>query len=120
MNVCIIALLTTFLTFSNSYIFVKNINSKYPISRPHYDNSIKRIENANQPFQPNNDNNNQTTFTKKKHPISRNHHEKYIKRLNSKNQTTQDLGILGEDDDYFKNLFQEIRIDISGFLKNYY
>ena len=118
MNVCIIALLTTFLTFSNSYIFVKNINSKYPISRPHYDNSIKRIENANQPFQPNNDNNNQTTFTKKKHPISRNHHEKYIKRLNSKNQTTQDLGILGEDDDYFKNLEELERIISSNYTKN--
>ena len=42
MNVCIVALLATFFTFSNSYIFVKNTNGKYPISRPHYDNTKKR------------------------------------------------------------------------------
>jgi cell division protease FtsH len=109
MNLCIIALLTTF-TFTNAYdVFMKNTKPKYPISRPHYENSIKRLENANQPFQPN-DSNNQTTFIKKRHPISKNHHENYIKRLNSKNQTTQDLGILGENDEYFQNLEELERI----------
>lgn len=118
MKFCIIALVTTFLTFSNSYIFVKNINGKYPISRPHYDNSIKRLENANQPFQPNDHHNNQTTFVKKQHPISRNYHEDYIKRLNSKNQTIQDSGILGEDDDYFQNLEELERIISSNYTNN--
>jgi len=118
MNVCIIALLASFFTFSSSYIFVKNINGKYPISRPHYDNSIKRLENANQPFQPNDHHNNQTTFVKKQHPISRNYHEDYIKRLNSKNQTIQDYGILGEDDDYFQNLEELERIISSNYTKN--
>jgi ATP-dependent Zn protease len=117
MKFCIIALLTTFLTFSNSYIFVKNIGGKYPISRPHYDNAKKRLENANQPFQPN-DNNNQTTFVKKQHPISRNYHEDYIKRLNSKNQTIQDAGILGEEDEYFQNLEDLERILSSNYTKN--
>ena len=117
MNICIVALLTTFLTFSNSYIFVKNIGDKYPISRPYYDNTKKRLENANQPFQPN-DNNNQTTFVKKQHPISRNYHEDYIKRLNSKNQTIQDAGILGEEDEYFQNLEDLERILSSNYTKN--
>ena len=117
MNFCIIALVTTFLTFSESYIFVKNIGGKYPISRPHYDNSIKRLENANQPFQPN-QNNNQTTFVKKQHPISRNYHEDYIKRLNSKNQTVQDSGILGEEDEYFQNLDELERIISSNYTKD--
>ena len=118
MKFCIIALVTTFLTFSDSYIFVKNIGGKYPISRPHYDNSIKRLENANQPFQPN-QNNNQTTFVKKQHPISRNYHEDYIKRLNSKNQTIQDSGILGEEEDeYFQNLDELERIISSNYTKD--
>jgi cell division protease FtsH len=119
MNVCIVALVATFFTFSNSYIFVKNTNGKYPISRPHYDNSQKRLENANQPFQPNDNNNNQTTFIKRKHPISKNHHENYIKRLNSKNQTIQDAGILGEEEDeYFQNLEDLERIISSNFTNN--
>lgn len=117
MNFCIVALVVSFFTFSNSYIFVKNTNGKYPISRPHYDNSKKRLENANQPFQPN-DNNNQTTFVKKQHPISRNYHEDYIKRLNSKNQTIQDAGILGEEDEYFQNLDELERIISSNYTKN--
>ena len=117
MNICIVALLTTFLTFSNSYIFVKNIGGKYPISRPYYDNTKKRLENANQPFQPN-DNNNQTTFVKKQHPISRNYHEDYIKRLNSKNQTVQDAEILGEDGEYFQNLEDLERILSSNYTSN--
>ncbi len=117
MNFCIVALLGSLFTFTDSYIFVKNTNGKYPISRPHYDNSIKRLENANQPFQPNNSNN-QTTFIKKKHPISRSYHEDYVKRLNSKNQTVQDYGILGEDDDYFQNLEELERIISSNYTKN--
>ena len=118
MKFCIIALLTTFLTFSNAYdVFIKNTKPKYPISRPHYDNSIKRLENANQPFQPN-QNNNQTTFVKKQHPISRNYHEDYIKRLNSKNQTIQDSGILGEEDEYFQNLDELERIISSNYTKD--
>lgn len=118
MKFCIIALLTTFLTFSNAYdVFIKNTKPKYPISRPHYDNSIKRLENANQPFQPN-QNNNQTTFVKKQHPISRNYHEDYIKRLNSKNQTVQDSGILGEEDEYFQNLDELERIISSNYTKD--
>ena len=118
MNFCIIALVTTFLTFSDAYdVFIKNTKPKYPISRPHYDNSIKRLENANQPFQPN-DNNNQTTFVKKHHPISKNHYESYIKRLNSKNQSIQDSGILGDDDDYFQNLEELERIISSNYTKD--
>ena len=118
MNFCIIALVTTFLTFSDAYdVFIKNTKPKYPISRPHYDNSIKRLENANQPFQPN-QNNNQTTFVKKHHPISKNHYESYIKRLNSKNQSIQDSGILGEDDDYFQNLEELERIISSNYTKD--
>jgi len=117
MKFCILALLASFITFSDSYIFVKNTKGKYPISRPHYENSIKRLENANQPFQPN-DNNNQTTFIKKRHPISKNHHESYIKRLNSKNQSVQDSGILGEDDDYFQSLEDLERILSSNYTKN--
>jgi len=120
MNFCIVALLASFFTFSNSYIFVKNTNGKYPVSRPHYDNSKKRLENANQPFQPNG-NNNQTTFVKKQHPISRNYHEDYIKRLNSKNQTIQDSGILGEEEDeYFQNLEDLERIISSNYTNNDY
>jgi len=121
MKFCIIALLASFLNFSKSYVFIKNTNGKYPISRPHYDNSKKRLENANQPFQPNDDdnnNNNQTSFLKKQHPISRNYHENYIKRLNSKNQTTQDLSILGEDDEYNKNIEELERIISSNYTKN--
>ena len=118
MNFCIIALLTTFLTFSNAYdVFIKNTKPKYPISRPHYENSIKRLENANQPFQPN-DSNNQTTFIKKHHPISKNHYESYIKRLNSKNQSIQDSGILGDDDDYFQNLDELECIISSNYTKD--
>ena len=118
MNFCIVALLASILTFSNGYdVFIKNTKPKYPISRPHYENSIKRLENANQPFQPN-DSNNQTTFIKKRHPISKNHHENYIKRLNSKNQSIQDSGILGEDDDYFQNLDDLERILSSNYTKN--
>ena len=118
MKFCIIALVTTFLTFSDAYdVFIKNTKPKYPISRPHYDNSIKRLENANQPFQPN-QNNNQTTFVKKQHPISRNYHEDYIKRLNSKNQTIQDSGILGEEDEYFQNLDELERIISSNYTKD--
>lgn len=118
MKFCIIALVTTFLTFSDAYdVFIKNTKPKYPISRPHYDNSIKRLENANQPFQPN-QNNNQTTFVKKQHPISRNYHEDYIKRLNSKNQTVQDSGILGEEDEYFQNLDELERIISSNYTKD--
>ena len=119
MKFCIIALLTTFLTFSNAYdVFIKNTKPKYPISRPHHNNNaIKRLENANQPFQPN-DNNNQTTFVKKHHPISKNHYESYIKRLNSKNQSIQDSGILGEDDDYFQNLEELERIISSNYTKD--
>jgi cell division protease FtsH len=118
MNFCIIALLASILTLSNGYdVFIKNTKPKYPISRPHYDNSIKRLESANQPFQPN-DNNNQTTFVKKHHPISKNHYESYIRRLNSKNQSVQDSGILGEDDDYFQNLDDLERILSSNYTKN--
>jgi cell division protease FtsH len=118
MNFCIVALLASILTFSNGYdVFIKNTKPKYPISRPHYDNSIKRLENANQPFQPN-DNNNQTTFVKKHHPISKNHYESYIKRLNSKNQSIQDSGILGEEEDYFQNLDDLERILSSNYTKN--
>ena len=118
MNFCIVALLASILTFSNGYdVFIKNTKPKYPISRPHYDNSIKRLENANQPFQPN-DNNNQTTFVKKQHPISKNHYESYIKRLNSKNQSIQDSGILGEEEDYFQNLDDLERILSSNYTKN--
>ena len=118
MKFCIIALVTTFLTFSDAYdVFIKNTKPKYPISRPHYENSIKRLENANQPFQPN-DSNNQTTFIKKHHPISKNHYESYIKRLNSKNQSIQDSGILGDDDDYFQNLDELERIISSNYTKD--
>ena len=117
MKFCIVALLTTF-TFISAYdVFMKNTKPKYPISRPHYENSIKRLENANQPFQPN-DSNNQTTFIKKHHPISKNHYESYIKRLNSKNQSVQDSGILGEEDEYFQNLDELERIISSNYTKD--
>jgi cell division protease FtsH len=117
MNFCITALLASFMTFSNGYFLIRNMNDKYPISRPHYENSIKRLENANQPFQPN-DNNNQTTFVKKQHPISKNHHESYIRRLNSKTQSIQDSEILGEEDEYFQNLEHLESILSSNYTKN--
>ena len=115
-----ICLLFLFVSNTQSFTFIKtnnNNNGKYPISRPHYENSIKRLENANQPFQPN-DSNNQTTFIKKHHPISKNHYESYIKRLNSKNQSIQDSGILGDDDDYFQNLDELERIISSNYTKD--
>ena len=115
MRYCII-LWGFLLGFTNSFIIIKHTDGKYPISRPHYENIKKRLENANRPFQP--DDNSQTTFIQKnKHPISRNYHEDYIKRLNSKNKTIQDLGMLG-DDDYFKNLEDLESIISSNYTNN--
>lgn len=118
MNFCIFVLLGTFFIYSDSYIFVKNTNHKYPISRPHYESSDKKLENANKPYIPPNENNNQTTFVKRKHPISKNHHENFVKRLNSKNQTIQERGILGEDDEYFQNLDELERLINNNYSNN--
>jgi cell division protease FtsH len=102
-----------FLLVSNtqSFTFIKtnNNNGKYPISRPHYENT--RI-NKDKP-QHGDRSLNRTTLIphERKYPLSRNYHEGYIKRLNSRNQTEQEMKILGdeeEDDDEIEDLITKL------------
>lgn len=94
-----ICLFFLFVSNTQSFTFVKtnNNNGKYPISRPHYENT--RI-NKDKP-QYGDRSLNRTTFiqSERKYPLSRNYHEGYIRRLNSNNQTERDLKILGEEEE---------------------
>jgi len=87
-----------FVSNTKSFTFIKtnNNNGKYPISRPHYENTRinkNRLQHGDRCL-------NRTTLIppERKYPLSRNYHEGYIKRLNSNNQTEQDLKILGEEE----------------------
>ena len=95
-----ICLLFLFVSNTQSFTFIKtnnNNNGKYPISRPHYENTRT---NKDKP-QYGERSLNRTTLIppERKYPLSRNYHEGYIKRLNSNNQTEQDLKILGEEEE---------------------
>lgn len=91
-----------FLLVSNTkgFTFIKtnNNNGKYPISRPHYENTRinKDVRQYNQQSSLN-----RTTLipNERKYPLSRNYHESYIRRLNSNNQTERDFKILGEEEE---------------------
>jgi len=93
-----ICLFFLFVSNTKSFTFIKtnNNNGKYPVSRPHYENTRinkNRLQNGDRCL-------NRTTLIppERKYPLSRNYHEGYIKRLNSNNQTEQDLKILGEEE----------------------
>lgn len=114
-----ICLFFLFVSNTQSFTFVKtnNNNGKYPISRPHYENTRT---NKDKP-QYGDRSLNRTTFIQpdRKYPLSRNYHEGYIRRLNSNNQTEQDLKILGEEEeenpdveeDMIENLISKILQD---------
>jgi cell division protease FtsH len=94
-----ICLFFLFVSNTQSFTFVKtnNNNGKYPISRPHYENTRT---NKDKP-QYGDRSVNRTTLIppERKYPLSRNYHEGYIRRLNSNNQTEQDFKILGEEEE---------------------
>jgi len=93
-----ICLFFLFVSNTKSFTFIKtnNNNGKYPVSRPHYENTRinkNRLQHGDRCL-------NRTTLIppERKYPLSRNYHEGYIKRLNSNNRTEQDLKILGEEE----------------------
>lgn len=102
-SVSFVSLSFVSLAFVKGLLFPLNFHryisagNKYPLSRPYYNNFIKRLNN----------NNSDTTldsFTGKKfYPLSRNYYEKYIKRLNSQNISEQNNEILGPNDDEYES-----------------
>uniref|UniRef100_A0A6C0DI57 AAA+ ATPase domain-containing protein n=1 Tax=viral metagenome TaxID=1070528 RepID=A0A6C0DI57_9ZZZZ len=108
-----ICLFFLFVSNTQSFTFVKTNNGKYPISRPHYENTRT---NKDKP-QYGDRSLNRTTLIRpeRKYPLSRNYQEGYIRRLNSNNQTEQDFKILGEeeenpdiDEDVIENLITKL------------
>ena len=107
-----ICLFFLFVSNTKGFTFVKtnNNNGKYPISRPHYENT--RI-NKDKP-QYGDRSLNRTTLIPpdRKYPLSRNYHEGYIKRLNSNNQTEQDFKILGEEEEEEESPYDDVIEDL--------
>ncbi len=92
-----ICLFFLFVSNTQSFTFVKTNNGKYPISRPHYENT--RINKDKPQYGDRSLNRTTLISPERKYPLSRNYHEGYIRRLNSNNQTERDFKILGEEEE---------------------
>lgn len=94
-----ICLFFLFVSNTKSFTFIKtnNNDAKYPVSRPHYENT--RINKDTPQYGDRSLNRTTLIPPERKYPLSRHYHEGYIKRLNSNNQTEQDFKILGEEEE---------------------
>ena len=90
------ALCILFISSSKGFTFINTNSGKYPISRPHYENTNYKPRKNNNPLLVN-----KTTLIsdERKFPLSTPYYEKYIRRLNSRNESEQNLKILGHEDE---------------------
>jgi len=83
--------------FTNGFIYLHdygiNVNHKYPLSKPYYNNFLKRLNNNTHEY-------NKIVgkmSEKRNYPLSRKHFENFVRRLNSKNISEQNDAMLNDD-----------------------